>query len=171
MAKHTHHTPGDDPQGFTRVPDSPPGTLHPTTDGDLPVEEEEAIRRHARARLRAQEEADRAREQARQEDRQRRLEAERLRWQIVEDETERFHRERGRVRYVSSSGQVLWLSPDEIGTRRAHRVRGRRKGRSRRTGRTGSFVATTLRSAGVSLAVALGVVILLAAAIYVAEFA
>ncbi|MBN1425793.1 hypothetical protein JXA88_14670 [Candidatus Fermentibacteria bacterium] len=163
--------PRNDEQGFAPLRDPPEVESPFVADGGLSAAEEEAIRQRARARLRAQEEADRARERARQEERLLRLEAERLRWQIVEDETERFHRERGRVRYVSSGGQVLWLSPDDISTRRAHRVRGRRKGRSHRTRRTGSVIAITLRVAGVSLAIAFGLILVLGAAIYIVEYA
>lgn len=150
---------------------APPFPPHRAGDEDLTLEEEQEVRARARERLLVQEQALNARDEARQAERQRRSETERFRWQVVEEETERFHRERGRVRYVSTTGQVLWLTPEDISLRRSRRVRGRRKGRSGRVGRTGNALAHTLRAAGVSLMIVLGIILVLAAAVYVAEFA
>lgn len=137
---------------------------------EISPEEEAQIRAQARRRLLAAEEMARASEEARQLERQRRTEAERLRWRVVEEETEKFYRERGRVRYVSSSGHVLWLTPEDIRLRRARRVRGRKRGRAGRAARPSSALLSAVRTAGVSLAAALGLVLVLAAVIYVVEF-
>ncbi|MCU0611934.1 MAG: hypothetical protein MUE60_09115 [Candidatus Eisenbacteria bacterium] len=138
---------------------------------ELTPEEEEEVRFRVRERLRAGETETRAREELRHAERQRRSEGERLRWQVVQEETERFHRDRGRVRYVSSTGQVLWLTPEDISLRRSRRLRGRKKGQTGRPGRTGAVVTQIIRTAGVSLVVSFGIVVALAAVIYMAEFA
>ncbi len=147
---------------------SPPS--EPLSEDVLTPEEEAQVRARVRERLLAKEAEARAQEEAHQAQRLRRLEAERLRWKVIEEETERFHRERGRVRYVSSSGQVLWLTPEEISRRRSARVRARRRGRSRRSMRIGDVVFSTLRVAGASMVAVIALVIALAAAIYVMEF-
>ncbi len=138
---------------------------------ELSREEEAAIREEMRQKLLEQEE-ETEREVAHQESERRRLmESERLRWRVIEEETERFHGEHGRVRYVSSSGKVLWLTPEQVAQRRARKSKSRRRDKRASARRQPKkWAALQLKTMLGSIIISLCVVVFIAVIIFATEF-
>ena len=97
-------------------------------DESVSAAEEAEIRARIRERLVKRQEDERELRESKKQERELQAEIERVRWHIMEDETERFHRALGRKKYVSSSGQVKWLTPEEFDHRRSRQRPGAARG-------------------------------------------
>ena len=137
----------------------------------LTPEEEEEYRRRARERIIAREREKRQKEEEIREEKQRKTDIELQRWKIIQEETERFYNERGLVRYVSSTGKVVWIPKNEAERRRGRRVKKRRKKSSHsRRPNVKRWVGGQVRIIGQSALCALGVVLVLFAYVYFTEY-
>lgn len=144
------------------------------TDSDsqiLTPEEEAEFRRRARERIIAREREKQQKEETIREERQRKADLELQRWKIIQEETEQFYNERGLVRYVSSSGKVLWIPKKEAERRRGRRVKKRRKKSSHsRRPNLKRWAGAQVRLMGQSALSAIGVILILLAYIYITEY-
>ena len=137
----------------------------------LTPEEEEEYRRKARDRIITREsEKERQREVIRDE-RQKKTDLELQRWKIIQEETERFYSERGLVRYVSSTGKVLWITKEEAENRRGRRIKKRKKkGSHSRRINIKRMVGDQVRLVGQSALAALGLILVILAYVYFTEY-
>ena len=103
---------------------------HEATEDDISPEEESEIRRRIREKLLQEEETQRRERQEKKADRSLRTQVEGLRWQTIQNETEKFHRERGRKKYITAEGRTRWLTPDEFAIRRAMKSKARKRRRT-----------------------------------------
>jgi hypothetical protein len=157
--------------GVLTVSDVRDSAESPKSGDSVSAQEEAEIRERIRKRLLKREEDEQVLLETRKLERERLAEAERFRWQIIEEETEQFHRERDRKKYISSNGEVKWLTPEEFQMRRARRSRSR--GRSRRASRRlrpGDWVQVQLRMMVASFAVSLVLLLIITLVIFAVEF-
>lgn len=152
--------------------DNVPDSAESQRNGDsVSAQEEAEVRARIRERLLKREEDDRALLEARKQERERQAETERHRWQIIEEETEQFYRKLGRKKYISSNGEVKWLTPEEFEIRKARRSRIRGKSRrSSRRWRPGDWIHAQLRAMVTSFAVSLVVLLIITIVIFAVEF-
>jgi hypothetical protein len=137
----------------------------------ISAQEEVEIRGRIRERLLKLEDDERALRESKKQERERQAEIERLRWHVIEEETEHFHRRLGRKKYISSSGQVKWLTPEEFDARKSRRPRTRSKYR-RRSKRLnlGDVIQAQLRAMVLSFAVSVLILFVITIVIFAVEF-
>jgi len=144
------------------------------TDSDhhvLTPEEEAEYRKKARERILAREREKEHQREVLQEERKRKTDLELQRWNIIQEETERFYSERGLVRYVSSTGKTMWIPRDEAERRRGRRVKKRRKksSQSRRLN-VRRWVGSQFRLVGQSALYTIGFVLIILVYVYFTEY-
>lgn len=137
----------------------------------LTPEEEAEYRKKARERIIVRERNKEHQRESSREERQRKADLELRRWNIIQEETERFYNERGLVRYVSSTGKVMWIPKDEAERRRGRRVKKRRKkGSHSRRLNVKRWVGGQFRLVGQSALYTLGLMLLILMYVYFTEY-
>ena len=140
-------------------------------DDSISAQEEAEIRTRIREQLLKRQEDEHTLRESKKQERERQAEIERLRWHVIEEETEQFHRALGRKKYVSSSGQVKWLTPEEFDARRARRSRSKSKYRRRsKRVRLGDVIQEQLRAMALSFAVSVLLLVVITLVIFAVEF-